>query len=374
MPSLLTSLTTPTRRRPLMRICGVLIATLTGATLTAQSSYTVLDLSKAGAFDIALATQGGQTAGSTAAGPSLVSHAALWSGITYTDLHPALLLGSATSARSAANGVAAGLQVGSGSGPATANRPVALAWRDTAASATILNVPFAAYSVQASATDGVQIVGYAIGFTKDGTATDEGHALLWEASSGVATDLGLRARATGVGGGQQVGYVLKGTPNAALWRGTSRSLVVLHPTGATSSSLLATDGVRQVGSASYEVRVRVEAAKGNKNATFTYAMVWSGTAASAINLHPYPFKHSYATSVAGTRIVGYGADDTKIGTPAYYHALVWDADLQVTDLNAFLPPGFVGSQALSVDAAGFVSGYMMTATGERHAVVWMPNP
>lgn len=352
---------------------GAVVAALAVAPLFAQTTYTVVDLSKAGAFDVAAATNGGRTVGSTAPAASLISRAALWSGVTAVDLHPAALLGDSTTARSAATGVAGAVQVGWGMGPNTANRPVALAWSDSAASAVTLPVGFTAYSVQATATDGAQIVGYAIGYDRDGTTLDSGHALVWNSVTGNATDLGLNARAFGVRGGQQVGYVLKGASNAALWRGTSKSLVNLHPAGAIYSSAAATDGVRQVGTASYEIRVRVEAAKGNKTAIFTYAAVWSGSAASMLNIHVYPFKHTYATGVAGSFISGYGADDTKIGTPAYYHALVWDANLQPTDLNAFLPAGFVGSQALSVDSAGYVSGYMMTAAGERHAVVWIPN-
>lgn len=352
---------------------GALAALVAVAQLGAQTSYTVVDLSHPGSFAIANGTSAGVTVGATASSASLATHAALWSGPDYTDLHPAALLGELAPSRSAVNGAAGGLQVGVGSGANSLNRPVALAWTGTAASASILNVNFPTYSTQALATDGSQIVGYGIGYSRDGTTLDSGHALLWDGANSFAADLGTNAQALGVGGGQQAGQVWKSTWNAALWRGTSKSLVVLHPAGATSSSATATDGVRQVGNATYEIRLRVEAVKGQKSALFSYATVWSGTAGSAINIHPYGFTHSYATSVAGSYIAGYAADNTKLSTPAYYHAIVWDANLQATDLNAFLPAGFVGSQARSVDAAGYVAGYMMTATGERHAVLWIPN-
>lgn len=124
----------------------------------------------------------------------------------------------------------------------------------------------------------------------------------------------------------------------------------------------------------FDVRVRVEANKGNKDKRFNYATLWNGTAISAQNIHPGGiFTHSVATALNGPWIVGYGADDTRIGTPAYYHAIVWDAAYQATDLNAFLPAPFVGSRASGVDERGIVSGYMVTATGQRHAVVWVPN-
>ncbi len=352
---------------------GTLAATAAVSHLGAQTGYTVVDLSTAGGFDSAADTSAGVTVGSTATRPSLVTRAALWNGTTYSDLHPTALLGSSTTARSTATSVANGVQVGSGLGPNTSNRMVGLVWRGTAESAATLLAPFATYSTTALGTDGTQVVGSAIGFARDGTTTDAGHAMLWDLATGAVVDLGLSAQALGVAGGQQVGQIVKGTVNAALWRGTSKSLVVLHPKNATSSSAAATDGVRQVGTSIYDVRIRSEAANGNHNALFTYATVWSGTATSAIIIHDGRFRHTYATGVSGPNISGYGADNSALGTPAYYHALVWDANGVATDLNAFLPAGFVGSQALSVDSAGYVSGYMMTATGERHAVVWIPN-
>ncbi len=370
-----TSLPVPSFRiSALAKVGAFAVAAAAAASqLAAQSSYSVVDLRQAAGFDLAADTNAGVTVGARAAGATLATRAALWNGTLFTDLHPGALLGSATASRSTAAGVANGVQVGSGLGPATSNRTVGLVWRGSAESAARLTAPFTYYSTQAFATDGVFAVGSAIGYARDGTTLDSGHAMLWNLVTGAAVDLASAGSALGVSGGQQVGHVLKGSVSAALWRGTAKSLVSLHPKGAFSSSATATDGVRQVGNVSYEVRVRSEAANGNHNAVFTYATVWSGTALSAIGIHDGRFRHTYATGVSGPYISGYGADQAAIGTPAYFHALVWDANLVATDLNAFLPAGFVGSQALSVDAAGYVSGYMMSASGERRAVVWIPN-
>jgi hypothetical protein len=253
---------------------------------------------------------------------------------------------------------------------------VPIAWHGSAASATKLAIPFSNAGGQALATDGSQIVGYGLALNKDGTGFTANRAIVWNATNGVGTDLGdggNSAMAYGVGGGVQVGYVVKTIAGAALWRGTSKSLVSLAPVGSVMSVAYATDGARQVGYSGYDVRVRVEAFKGQKTARFNYAMVWTGTAASAVNIHPYPFNHSYAMAVNGSWIAGYASDAAAIGTPAYNHAIVWDANYQATDLNTFLPAGFIGSQALAVDAAGNVAGYMMAANGTRHAVVWVLN-
>ncbi|MBL9203389.1 MAG: hypothetical protein JNL39_22970, partial [Opitutaceae bacterium] len=140
-------------------LTSAVVATLSLVEAAAQSSYSVVVLASPGNFDLASDTNAGVTVGSTASGPAVAGRAAMWDGTAFLDLHPGALLGSLTASRSNAVGVANGLQVGSGAGPATANRPVALVWRGSAESATILNLPFVYYSAQALATDGVSVVG-----------------------------------------------------------------------------------------------------------------------------------------------------------------------------------------------------------------------
>ncbi|MBL0212044.1 MAG: hypothetical protein IPQ13_14205 [Holophagaceae bacterium] len=366
-------------------LTGLGLALLAALPATAQSGYRVVDLTPSG-YGVANAASGGSAAGLVSTTPgAYTGHAAMWAPGGLVDLHPDLLLDDPAAGlfgRSVINGLAGGLQVGWGTGKATGNRAAAMAWHDSAASAAVLGLPFAAYASQALKTDGFQIVGSANPFIKDGTTFGPPHAIVWDAITGAAVDLGdggNGAQALGVGGGQQVGYVIRGTFNAALWTGSDRSLLVIHPKNAAASQANATDGVRQVGWAGYDVRVRSEAAKGNHDARFNYATMWTGTVESATTIHPYPinnptnsFSHSYATAVNGQTIVGYAGDQTAVGTPAYNHAIVWDASLNSIDLNAFLPTGFVGSQAFSVDAQGNIAGVMSTANGERHAVLWIP--
>lgn len=368
------------------RLIATCFAAFAVATAHAQT-YSVIDLSPAAGNGVATGISGGVAAGYAAnAIYGTAARASVWTGSGTINLHPGMFDDSTTgiSGRSYLMGIGGGLQVGSGAGSVTSNRLVPMVWRGSADTAAMLAIPFVNFGGQAQATDGIQIVGYATGLDRDGVLQGPSHAMVWDAATGSAVDLGDGgggAIAYGVGGGQQVGYVIKSQAVAALWRGTRQSLVSLHPKDAVVSVANSTDGARQVGYAGYNVRVRQEAAKGNKEKRFNYAFVWTGTAASGLNIHPYPdnniagvnLTQSYALGMNGSRIVGYAGDETKFGTPAYSHAIVWHSDYQSIDLNAFLPAGFVGAQATGIDANGNISGFMAKADGTRHAVVWTPN-
>lgn len=352
---------------------------------TQAQTYTVVDLTPNAGNGVATGISAGVAAGYAASAIyGTQARALLWTADEPTDLHPAFLddLANGIVGRSYVHDLSGDLQVGAGAGPSTANRLVPLAWHGSIDSVAVLPIPFTNFGGQALATDGVQIVGSAIGLDRDGITQGPSHAMVWDAVTGEATDLGdggNGAVANGVAAGQQVGHVIKSQATAALWRGSRQSLVNLHPRGAVVSVASGTDGQRQVGYAGFDIRVRREAAKGNKDQRFNYAFAWTGTAVSGLNIHPYPMNaaanvnltQSYALGVNGTWIVGYAGDQAKFGTPAYSHAIVWDADYQSVDLNAFLPAGFVGAQATSVDAAGNVAGFMAKADGTRHAVVWV---
>lgn len=358
---------------------------LSSTSTALAQTYVLVDLTPTAGNAVAMDVSGGIAAGYSSPGVFGTAYrASLWDGIDSADLHPSALADDPVTGvvgRSSILGGSAGLQVGWVAGTPTGGRAVPVIWRDTAASATLLTIPFAHFGGQANATDGAQVVGYATGQNRDGTTFGPSQAMLWDATSGAGVSLGDGGNpsiAYGVGGGAQVGLVNKGTVSAALWRGSAKSLVVLHPKNAVVSVANATDGVRQVGYAGYDVRVRVEAVKGNKDQRFNYAMLWTGTAASAANLHPYPVNampgvnltQSYALGMNGSWIVGHAIDVNKSGSAAAAHAIVWDSQFQSVDLNAFLPGGFVGAQAVSVDEQGNVSGFMSKIDGTRHAVIW----
>jgi hypothetical protein len=285
-------------------------------------------------------------AGPTAAGysaapmPSAPSMPRSGEGENSVDLHPGFVgrvdqwwkFGGARQRR--------GIAVGWAYGPGTGNLYVPLSWNTSAASVNPLAIPFAHAGGKALATDGEQIVGYATPLIKDGTTIGPSRALVWDVRTGNAVDLGNGrngAQALDVGRGQQVGYVTNKLQNAALWNGAANSMVNLHPKKAVVSMAYGTDGATQVGYTGYDIRVRVEAVKGKKNKRFNYATLWSGSATSAVNIHPSPFTHSYATAVKGPWIVGYASDESKISTPAFNHAIIWDASRLATDLQTSYP-------------------------------------
>jgi len=72
--------------------------------------------------------------------------------------------------------------------------------------------------------------------------------------------------------------------------------------------------------------------------------------------------------MSATQIAGYATEANGVS-----HAIVWSANLDSIDLNAFLPAGFTAAQAYAVDANGVVAGVMLDAAGRRHAVAWVPN-
>jgi hypothetical protein len=97
--------------------------------------------------------------------------------------------------------------------------------------------------------------------------------------------------ALGISGSQQVGQAfIGGDFRACLWSGTAASWVDLHPAEATSSSeAWATTGSQQVG----------RAVIGTWRAS-----VWSGSAASRVDLHPAEASGSGAHGILGAQQVG----------------------------------------------------------------------
>jgi hypothetical protein len=102
-----------------------------------------------------------------------------------------------------------------------------------------------------------------------------------------------------VGGGQQVGSGIEskhGYYHALLWSGTAASMVDLHPVSGFEDSWAAdTDGTHQVG---YATSL-------GPNAGY-HASLWSGTAASLVDLHPAGgfFLNSSAIGLSSNQQVG----------------------------------------------------------------------
>lgn len=300
-------------------------------------------------------------------------------------------------------------------------------WLTPAVSSAVARVPQAAQPAQsyvvidlspagsvgssAAGASGTQQVGSA-GFVSGAGQTPVNHAVLWSGSAAGAIDLGV-GTALAVGDGQQVGSA---NNRAALWLGSAGSRVDLNPAQWTQSAAAGAGGGRQVGSATRSVvcttkkgqcpgGVRTEfhpfmwsgsAASavdltplglgfGAGRALATdglqqvgigfqvigvnafsgpFAVVWSGAADSAVNLNPPDASTSQANGVYGGQQVGYGYVPSR--------ALLWkgSADTKV-ELH---PAGFESSVANATNGvqqvgSGFVVGASAGVT-HRHALVW----
>ncbi len=343
----------------------------------AQPNYVLVDLTATNSYGDAYAANGGAAAGATSNSANFLDQprAALWTGDGLVDLHPAIL-GRPVDAKSMVEGFSGNTQVGWGIGPNTRMQSVPMVWRGTAQSAMFLSVPFTTYGGEAVATDGVQIVGFA-GAMNEGVGGPY-HALVWNAATGAVADLGAGgngAQALCVAHGQQAGFTTRSTgPVATIWAGSGTTQIVIHPNdGAVTSEVLATNGLRQAGFCGFDVQVEDEAARGLATRRIDNAFVWDATAASARSIHPAGFLQSYATGINGSSIVGFAYDDYGLGAVGTYHAILWNSSLRPIDLNAFLPDGFTGAMANSIDAGGTIAGTIFTADGLRHAALWIPT-
>jgi len=347
---------------------------LTAAAQTAAAPlrhYTMIDLTPTGAATAtAVGLSGAQQFGN-AAFPSNVTpgttenHAVLWSGDAngFTDLGVGTAYGSG-----------GGQQVGY-----TSFSHAAL-WSGTPESFVDLNPDLWNTSVAMGVGGGLQ-VGTAnrqqvCGEKKgacNGTYTVV-QPFLWSGSA--ASAVNLTPFNLGYGGGQaygtdgvqqvgvgmqQVGFGAYSQPFAVLWTGTADSAVSLNPSNSTESAAYAVAGGQQAG---YIY-------------SFQHAALWTGTAASVVDLHPAGYTSSQAHATNGTQQAGFG----WVASPAQVnrqHALVWSGSAaSVVDLDQFMPLGFTQANATGIDAAGNVVGWAVkvsaNGTANFHAVMWVPS-
>ncbi len=360
-----------------MAAAGVLLV----QTAVGAASYQFFDLKDADwpGDSWAGSISGDQVGGTFIAGGSR-GHAVLWTlpARTWVDLNPGGFV------ESWVYGNAPGEQVGYGAGPATgpdAGGGVypshALLWRDSAASYVDLHPDGWDWSVAFGAGDGQQ-VGYGGG---PGTA-GKSHALLWQGSSASAVNLNpvgfTYSEARAAAAGQQIGFgsgpATQGFVHALLWSGSAASFVDLHPSGFVYSEARFVRDGQQVGLAGQD---------STKDPAGRYpdarAILWTGTAASAVDLTPAGFTSCVANGVANGRQVGWGkGPDTQDN----YHALLWSGSADsVVDLHQFVPDTFTSSYASAINASGVIAGYVVVyvdnGTGQLrpkvHAGLWVPG-
>ena len=323
----------------------------------AQTQYLAIDL---GPTSRANAISAGQQGGYTCCGPSIVRHALLWSGSagTMQDLHPS---SAAPGVESGINAMAPGLQAGfAGSGAAI--------WNGTAGTYASVHPAGYVQSTVIGMGDG-QMVG--VGGLIDPAQPDSNiqHALLWNAPGAAAVvDLhpggGWRSSfAYAAAGGRQVGALLNSSSeHAVIWSGSARTLVDLHNSKFISTVAYGIYGTQQVGYG------YMKTAGPHGTVVFVnHGLLWSGSAASMVDLHPAGFSHSFVRGLNANKQVGFGF----IGSQ--YHALVWTGTAaSALDLHQFVT-GFPESDAFAIDAAGNIVGVAGDSlTDVWHAILWVP--
>lgn len=216
--------------------------------------------------------------------------------------------------------------------------------------------------------------GQQVGYGADQATGGGDHALLWRGASGVI-DLNpneyMLSVATATCGGEQVGYgygqSTGRSDHALLWHGSAGSVVDLHPNGFIYSRAQGTSGGQQVG----EGRLTLSQSRGNKIVPgVTHALFWRGSVASVVDLHPRGFISSEARGTDGEEQIGIGSLSHESEWPR--HALLWRGSAgSVVDLN---PRGFEDSEALGA-SNGEQVGWGIPIGGAYpggpiHALLW----
>jgi len=193
-----------------------------------------------------------------------------------------------------------------------------------------------------------QYQGGGYGSSSGGTA----HAAVWQGSSGSVMNVAPQSNSAGITGmwaDQMVGLV---GFRATLWQGST--LIDLQPPGITYSVAYAVRNGEQVGDAS-------------PPATDERAVVWHGTAASMVSLHPAGNVFaSQARATDGTHQGGwvrYGTFPNISG----YHAAYWSGTAgSFLDLNPF----GVSESYINGMAPGQQVGWTWTQATGTQAAVW----
>lgn len=206
----------------------------------------------------------------------------------------------------------------------------------------------------ANGSDGFVSAGY------DEGAFGSRHAGIWFGGQGGFLDLHpegyTRSQINGAGEGRQVGQASSGIAgaeeHAILWDGTSEGFVDLSPSWSPQYSVGFNTAFNQ--------QVGISSLGG-----FTQATLWTGTAASAVNLNPAGFETSVATGTDGTRQAGTAWNGS--GFSAVTHAGMWSGTAASwVDLHP--ASGALYSSGVAISGTQ-VGGLIRTTQGDR-AVLW----
>jgi hypothetical protein len=198
--------------------------------------------------------------------------------------------------------------------------------------------------------------GMAAGFTGPFSSA---HAVIWPSlSSSNAIDVtpagATESQITGTNGTQHVGNtVISGVRRASLWNGST--FTSLHPSGYSLSYANDTDGTHQFGFA--------RDTGGND-----HAFMWSGTAASGVNMDPPGARASRIFATAAGRQVG----DAEYPPPDLGNrkAGYWTGTAASFTLLP-LPANTVSSDALAISPDGQSFGGEVLNSAQNTAFLWL---
>ena len=158
-----------------------------------------------------------------------------------------------------------------------------------------------------------------------------------------------------------------GSPHALLWSGTAESAVDLHPAMLLTFFASIANGIggnQEVGVGYYDLL----------NQSLSHALLWTGTGSSVIDLHPSmlgSFDISAANDTNGQFQVGYISNSETLRQDA----VLWTGTASsAVDLGLLLPFASTNSTALSIDEQGDIWGTAVDGSDVVHAVEWVPVP
>lgn len=148
-----------------------------------------------------------------------------------------------------------------------------------------------------------------------------------------------------------IGYI-GSTPHALMWSGTAASAIDLNPVGYSQSVAYGNFGTTVVGFAA-------------PVGSFNHAVLWNGSAASVVDLNPAGFQSSIANAATTAKQVG-----AAYGTTTNFnnHAFLWGGTAATAvDLN---PSGFGTSNATGVSGNIQVGAGTLQSAAASHALMW----
>ncbi len=176
-------------------------------------------------------------------------------------------------------------------------------------------------------------------------------------------------------GNIQVGTISNGSgvSHAVMWFGTSRSQVDLHsgPYLSTAMGSLNAATNTQVGGGTLD-KLIVNGVETKR--LQSHALLWHGTVKSLTDIHPTGWLDSSAAQFGPSNQVGY-ADKFDANQNFITNAFVWSGTAaSALNLHQFAPAGYPCSQAYFMDVqTGVISGQVSDCFRNVFAALWIPQ-